>query len=128
MSFRVCRVQGSTAQEERNQLTEACLDANVLVQADVPGAQTPGERYYNLGSDPSSTGRYTMKYKLPKGLTCDGVAAKCVLQWHYLTGNSCNPPGQSAPWRTAGLEVCGVGAHYPEECEYFNMMSKIVIF
>jgi hypothetical protein len=28
---------------------------------------------------------YEIRYRLPKDFTCD----RCVLQWHYLTGNSC---------------------------------------
>eukprot|EP00172_Hildenbrandia_rubra_P002419 Plantae.Rhodophyta-Hildenbrandia_rubra.ctg3259.p1 GENE.Plantae.Rhodophyta-Hildenbrandia_rubra.ctg3259~~Plantae.Rhodophyta-Hildenbrandia_rubra.ctg3259.p1 ORF type:complete len:490 (-),score=65.65 Plantae.Rhodophyta-Hildenbrandia_rubra.ctg3259:1546-2952(-) len=31
----------------------------------------------------------TMRFKLPEGLTCK----KCVLQWYWATGNSCNPRG-----------------------------------
>eukprot|EP00121_Abeoforma_whisleri_P010028 Awhi_evm1s9236 len=33
--------------------------------------------------------RITMKYKLPDGVTCD----HCVLQWWWVTGNSCNIKG-----------------------------------
>jgi hypothetical protein len=28
---------------------------------------------------------YEIRYRLPKDFTCD----RCILQWHYLTGNSC---------------------------------------
>jgi hypothetical protein len=28
---------------------------------------------------------YEIRYRLPKEFTCD----RCILQWHYLTGNSC---------------------------------------
>jgi hypothetical protein len=28
---------------------------------------------------------YEMRYRLPKDFVCD----RCILQWHYLTGNSC---------------------------------------
>ena len=49
-SFRICRISGGydndTAITEANALTEACLDENILVQADVRHAQQPGERYF----------------------------------------------------------------------------------
>ncbi|KDD72986.1 hypothetical protein H632_c2659p0, partial [Helicosporidium sp. ATCC 50920] len=94
--FRICKVNGNSAQAERTQLTDACLDQNILVQADVPGAQAPGDRYYHLGAE--GQGTYTMQYQLPKGLSCDGVNTRCVLQWHYLTGNSCNPPNEPSQY------------------------------
>jgi hypothetical protein len=28
---------------------------------------------------------YEVRYRLPADFTCD----RCILQWHYLTGNSC---------------------------------------
>lgn len=31
----------------------------------------------------------TIQYSLPNGLVCE----HCVLQWHWTTGNYCNPPG-----------------------------------
>ena len=34
--FRVCRVNGTSPQEEREQLTDACLDQHILVSAGRP--------------------------------------------------------------------------------------------
>jgi hypothetical protein len=31
---------------------------------------------------------YSLKYKLPKGRTCE----RCILHWHYLTGHKCVVP------------------------------------
>ena len=72
-SFRICEYTGS----EKAALTEACLDENVLKMS--AGEQAPGKQYWYTGpNDPPR--EYTMKYKLPKDLTCDGVRSKCVLQ------------------------------------------------
>jgi len=68
-----------------------------------------------------------MRYQLPADLTCQ----HCVLQWVYVTGNSCNAPGYSsrawptvytdcqgdgpgAGWWGSSLSSC-VTASYPEE-------------
>jgi hypothetical protein len=37
--FRVCRVDGTSPQEEREQLTDACLDQHILVSAGRPRLQ-----------------------------------------------------------------------------------------
>lgn len=54
-------------------------------------------------------------WPLPQGLTCDGVSARCVMQWYYLTGNSCDPPGTPAGYGAPQLGTCGASANYPEE-------------
>ncbi len=62
--------------------------------------------------------RFTHRHALPlglQGLSCDGVSARCVLQWYYLTGNSCDPPGTPAPYSRPLLGTCGAGVPYPEE-------------
>ena len=84
--LRVCRVPGAPdAAAEPAALTEACLDANVLVQAGVAGAQAPGQRWYYLGTVPPAVApaSYTSYWQLPPGLTCDGTTAHCVLQWYW---------------------------------------------
>jgi hypothetical protein len=71
---------------------------------------------------PAMTGqRVRMRYMLPSGVTC----AHCVLQWWWISANSCNPPGYSGynfpnndgcpstAWWGAGRSNCGVS--YPEE-------------
>ena len=41
--FRICRIDGTSVAAETAQLTEACLEANVLKQA--AGQQNPGDRW-----------------------------------------------------------------------------------
>lgn len=53
-------------------------------------------------------------YQLPADLTCDNG---CVVQWRYVTANSCNPPGYTSrtnwpsddcdSWWQSGLLPCG---------------------
>ena len=89
LGYRVCRVEGTSVAAETAQLTEACLEANVLRQANVPGAQAPGDRWFHLGSTPiPAPMTYTAALQLPPGLVCDGVTAKCVLQWYYVSEHS----------------------------------------
>ena len=50
---------------------------------------------------------FEMVFKLPEGINCD----HCLLQWHYISGNSCEAPGYAqaglpAGWRNAQLGVC----------------------
>ena len=74
-------------------------------------------RRYHLGLDQNEGGTrtYTTKVQLPAGLTCDGVTARCVVQFHYMTGNSCAAPDEPAKYLgTANLQTCGApGAPYP---------------
>ncbi|KAL6771970.1 hypothetical protein ACKKBG_A28485 [Auxenochlorella protothecoides x Auxenochlorella symbiontica] len=108
-TYRVCVIEDPAS--ELAELTEECLDKHVLVQADVAGAQNPGSPYwYDRG-----TGSYTMSYQLPQGLTCDGVNARCVMQWYYLTGNSCEPPNTDPKYASPQLPSCGSNNAYPEE-------------
>ena len=145
---------------ERAQLTEACLEAGVLRQADVPGAQAPGDRWLHLGQQNTGGGLYNASVQLPavscpvvwrplqldgaggvvweqrqlsfssclqsaaaaclpacppthppthppvcacaQDLVCDGVTAKCVLQWYYLTGARAGGAGGRLALRPAG--------------------------
>ena len=91
----------------------------MLKQADVEGAQAPGAAYLFLGGGPeqgySPPREYAATFALPAGLSCDGVAAKCVLQMYYVTGNTCSPPFIPADQRASDLPECGTaGAGYPE--------------
>lgn len=122
-SFRICKIQGGGIAEETAQLTESCLNEHVLTQAAVPGAQNPGDRWYHTGS--SGVGTYTFNYQLPAGLNCDGVTTKCVMQWYWLTGNSCLPPGEPAQWvLDPTMATCGVAQGYPEE--FFNCADIVI--
>lgn len=42
----------------------------------------------------------TMRYKLPKKVTCK----HCVIQWYWVTANSCNPPGMKGYFTAEGRE------------------------
>jgi hypothetical protein len=85
--------------------TKACFDAHPLefVSEEVGGAPPDPnypERGYlrpNDGSVPDapeygqvSGFQVTMRYKLPDGFTCD----HCLVLWHYVSANSCSPPGR----------------------------------
>ncbi|XP_060078313.1 uncharacterized protein LOC132557801 [Ylistrum balloti] len=77
--FRVC-----PNNNVKKAATQECLDQHVLQLADGSGT-----KYYIT----SAVGHYTMKYKLPAGLTC----TQCVLQWKWHVGNSwgTDPDGRS---------------------------------
>jgi hypothetical protein len=82
-SFGVCPVpDGASPATERRVVTQACLDRNRLTGLSGP--------YWWLGKQ--GAGNYTMEFKLPAGIVCK----RCVLQWHYETGNSCTIPGTPA--------------------------------
>ena len=81
-SFGICNVDGTaTPEQERAKTTQACFDANPLTNA------VDGSRYWWMGK--RGNGDYSMQFKLPPALTC----TRCVIQWHYETGNSCDLPG-----------------------------------
>lgn len=126
--FRICRIaapSGSpTAADwvnaEKAALTESCLDQNILVQA--TGQQNPGQPWWYMPNDIDvddyskvylTDGTYILKYVLPSTLECDGITARCVFQWYYLTGNSCQAP-DTAPAYVTSVPFCGNGS-YPEE-------------
>ena len=118
--FRICKFRANSPFEtEKDLLTEECLDQYVLKQADVPGAQKPGEVYfYTTPGDPVTT-EYIMYYQLPPELVCDGVYYRCVMQWYWVSGNTCNPPGTPDKYkRPFSLSECGDPKNmknYPEE-------------
>jgi len=72
-------------------VTQRCFDRFLLRRADGRGPFTPV---------PGETSVFRVTYRLPKGVRCE----RCVLQWHYETGNSCNPPG--IPGAVRGLPRC----------------------
>merc|ERR1719161_3424629 len=51
-----------------------------------------------------------MKFRLPAGVSGD----RCLIQWRYITGNSCEMPGYdqvawpSQAWRNAGVGTCAL--------------------
>lgn len=91
-SLRLCPVPGNgSPSAERRVLTQKCFDKYLLRRADGKGPFTPV---------PGGTSDFVVRYKLPKGLRCK----RCVMQWTYETGNSCNPPGIRHP--NPGLDRC----------------------
>lgn len=70
-----------------------------------------GTDYFNLknqrGSLYGAAGAYDMTFRVPAPL----APGDYVLQWYWLTGNSCDPPGD-AP---TAMGLCGGGGAVPEE-------------
>jgi hypothetical protein len=125
--FRICRYKLPGGEKEH--LTEDCLNRNILKQANTSLSQAPGEKFYYILPDDATSGNYTMFYELPQGLTCDGKSSKCVLQWYWLTGNSCHPPHAPLKYRTrSNMFECGEkSAAYPEEfwnCASIRILPK----
>eukprot|EP00976_Prorocentrum_cordatum_P104739 1194015-Prorocentrum_minimum.AAC.2 len=84
--------------------TKACFDAHPLEFVSADGNPAPDPNYpyrgYLRPNDgsipddmPAGTGvsgfRVRMTYKLPDGFTCN----HCLILWHYVSANSCLPPG-----------------------------------
>ena len=128
-SLRICKVQGGydTAPErEAEELTEACFDKHVLLQADVKGAQDPGKRYFYMGQKDPEWSTYRAYYQLPDDLTCDGVESHCVLQWYWLTFHRCEAADAPVKY-TRGLSRCedhDANPPYPEE--FFNVADVLI--
>jgi len=101
MEFRVCDVKYCGGE-----ISEKCLrgpHCYVLQRAPHAACET-GKEWGCAPIDPKHPSRWYLPcpsgkidyygqgkilYSLPKGLNCK----HCVLQWYWVTGNSCNPPG-----------------------------------
>lgn len=84
-SFGICPLPDKvTDAQERALATQECFDKNQLINA------ADGTPYWWFGKKP--TGDYSMAFKLPPAIRCK----RCVLQWHYESGNSCTIPGTPA--------------------------------
>lgn len=131
--FRLCKVNGTfdnAPEREAEELTEACLDSNRLVQANVPGAQAPGERFFYAKPGDPEVHRYYMHYQLPEELVCDGSAdsGHCVLQWQWQTLHGCKPEG----WPDAyaldkSYGYCGDPANPSIYSEWFYNVADLLI-
>jgi hypothetical protein len=122
--FRMC---DAALLSDPKTVTWACLAQNVLKRVSVPGEVSPvdtnhPERYYlEPECAPGYNKTVAMKYQVPSNLTCE----RCVLQWWWVTGNTCNPPdyekrssqpahvASGCEWWQSALPKCGVS--YPEE-------------
>ena len=120
--------------------TQACFDRNPLrfvsgenasphpnhpERAYLPPANPPNVPGSGAHPQWSSGGRWSYRYRfqLPQGLSGDLV----LLQWHYITANSCLPPGYNtyswpAGWNPGNLATCvdlpadgAVGGNRPEQ-------------
>lgn len=119
--FGLCPLpKGASADVERKTLTQKCIDSNQLTNA------KDGSRYWWFGK--KTVGTHSMDFKLPPGVTCD----RCVLQWHWESGNSCTLPNtppehilganmvpctQATPeefWNCADVKVLPTGSTVPE--------------
>ncbi|KAG5175060.1 chitin binding domain-containing protein [Tribonema minus] len=80
-------------------VTQECFEKTPLVRADdgysdpysLVDKQYPGRYYIGAFCKGQAEYTYKMRYKLP-AMQC----AHCVLQWHYITANSCFVPGYRA--------------------------------
>ena len=97
------------------QLSPQCAYSHLLTNA------ATGKPYYDMawtgGQRYGFTGVHNMRFKLPQGFSCD----PCVLYWHWVTGNSCDPPGASP----SGMLPCGTPGSVPEE--FWNCVDVRVI-
>jgi len=77
---------------------------------------------------------YEMRFKLPMGVTGE----KVLMQWKYVTANSCNPPGYTSypwpndNWWVSGLSPCYLpytedGSRPPNKPEQFWNCAQITI-
>jgi len=113
VEYRVCRYRAGSPAAERRALTDACLNKHVLRRPN-------GSRWTYLGNGPEQGygdgGKlFRAVYVIPRDLECDGRHWKCVLQMHWVTGNTCGDPRIPARYRVPGLRRCGVDGLWPEE-------------
>eukprot|EP00656_Telonema_subtile_P030068 TRINITY_DN330_c0_g1_i1.p1 TRINITY_DN330_c0_g1~~TRINITY_DN330_c0_g1_i1.p1 ORF type:complete len:931 (+),score=199.88 TRINITY_DN330_c0_g1_i1:188-2980(+) len=71
-------------------LTQNCFDQHVLSRAaSSPTASPLDPQYPGRWYLPPGSGSQLMEFLLPADVSCD----RCVLQWTYITANSCVPRG-----------------------------------
>lgn len=90
--LQLCRLPNPSPGGERRSLGARCFRQLRLANG--------GGAHVYLG--PSDTVSSAV-FRLPRGIRC----ARCVLRWHWETGNSCTPPGTPRAYANPGLEVCG---------------------
>lgn len=79
-------------------LTLSFLDRAFVVSIFNPDSQYP-ERGYYFGGAGWNSNDFVMTFKLPNDLVGD----KVLVQWRYITANSCNPPGYAEYFGRNGL-------------------------
>ena len=75
-------------------ITQSCLNEHVLVRDPSDPSISPIDqkypsRYYMIPKCHPESMKQSMRYLLPPGLTCE----HCVLQWYWVTANSCHGGG-----------------------------------
>jgi hypothetical protein len=107
MSFSLCALSNGTlsSKDEKSLTTQHCFDKHTLERAD-----GKGEYSFLLGTEKT----FQAEYRLPRGLKCD----HCVLQWHWVTGNSCRPAHTLQKYCNPGVGPCFKDGAVPEE--WFN--------
>lgn len=92
-SLGLCALKDSSLQTERATLSRSkCFKKLKLANG--------GGTYVYLSSSASAS---SATFKLPRGVRC----SRCLLRWHYETGNSCTPRGTPRQYANPGLETCG---------------------
>lgn len=123
IEYRICRFPVKT--HEHTALTEACFEENVLRS---PYDTTWDSRWTYLGTGEEAgywpPRLYKSSLRLPKGLTCDGETYKCVLQMHWITGNTCNDPRIPPNHQLEYLRPCGEDDLWPEE--FWNCADIVI--
>eukprot|EP00039_Didymoeca_costata_P032197 m.37038 g.37038 ORF g.37038 m.37038 type:complete len:975 (+) comp9235_c0_seq1:305-3229(+) len=156
--FAVCDI------DDGNQFSQTCLNQNILERVEdsndvspidsnypgryylepinqclidkrnISGAMDPNDTIDHVFQQFGSALRVRMKYKLPENMTC----SHCVLQWWWVSANSCNPPGYrdysfpstidectSISWWQPNMANCG--GSWPEEfwnCADIKILSS----
>lgn len=79
----------------------SCFTDNPLTMITDIDYGGPNDNTYPVRGYLSTASQFKFSYQLPTGLTGD----KVLIQWRYITANSCHPPGYSNP--DLGLEARG---------------------
>ena len=96
------------AHPERGYVAPRAMGNPNIGDGQSPGGMGTGE--YGNAMD------FRMKFRLPAGVSGD----RCLIQWRYITGNSCEMPGYdqvawpSQAWRNAGLAAPSAAARVPK--------------
>jgi hypothetical protein len=112
IEYRICRFAAGT---ERESLTDECFEKNVLRS---PSETSYESRWSYIGTGPERgydpPKLYYATRRLPEGLSCDGKKYRCVLQMHWITGNTCQSPSIPREHQLKHLQDCGDDL-WPEE-------------
>lgn len=92
--IRLCPLSNPGIAAEKRELNEHCLSQHKLKQANGKGSR----HWINHGLR-SANFIEKATYRLPKGVKCK----RCVLQWRWVTGHMCRPPGWDPSFVTDGL-------------------------